>query len=70
MSNPIFLDGCRDSSEVKTFFRGIRHGILEMENFHNRKNVNTGEPLKIEELLKDYRIFEELALSLKEPRDV
>ena len=62
----INLNICKNKQDVQIFFAGIRHGIREMENFHERKNVNTGKKLTIEEMLSDFKIFEENAMFLFE----
>ena len=58
------FDSCKNEHDVEIMFEGIVKGIRMMTDIHNRKNVNTGKPLTIEDMLSDVRIMKDDVLYL------
>ena len=62
MSDYLDLTGiCNTKRDVEIYFKGIRLGIFLMRDFALKKNVNTGKPLTIEEMINDYKTLEDSA---------
>lgn len=53
------FDSCENQHDVDIMFEGIVKGVLMMEGFDKRKNVNTGKPLSIQDMLSDIAIMKE-----------
>ena len=53
------FDSCKNERDVEIMFEGIVKGVYLMQGFENKKNVNTGKPLTIEEMLSDINFMKE-----------
>ena len=58
------FDSCKNAHDVEIMFEGIVKGIHMMQGFHKRKNINTGKPLTIEDMLSDTKYMKENVLEL------